>query len=420
MPIDEVLDRLEVEMPNFRAALSWAREREDGRLALRLSSWLAVFWFLRDHMSEGAGWLEWSIAHTPDAPDADRARALHGLGNLMWPLSRFDEADRLGVSALAMASTLAHAELVAESTHLLGIVAAQTGRWQEGRALMERVRGLWDALGVQPNVGMAWLVLAGTSEGLADLPRARAEVEQALTIFREHGPAEGLSASLRYHGQLCQSLGDEGAAVAAYRESVERWRAEAGMRDRRPVRATLDELGPPARSRWLRADDPRSLVRPLAGLARMMAAHGQEEDAALLLGALDGLIGADDVSVGDFDRSNADAAALMARLALGSEGFARRRADGRAMTLDAALAVASRLEPLDRPAADPVDDTFGLTRREREVLRLLVEGLSDRDIAARLVVSRYTASNHVSNILGKLDAPSRSAAVGIAIRHRLA
>ena len=60
-----------------------------------------------------------------------------------------------------------------------------------------------------------------------------------------------------------------------------------------------------------------------------------------------------------------------------------------------------------------------LTSRERDVLRLLVEGLSDKEIAAALGIARYTASNHVTAIRDKLGVSSRSAAVGIALRDSL-
>ena len=62
---------------------------------------------------------------------------------------------------------------------------------------------------------------------------------------------------------------------------------------------------------------------------------------------------------------------------------------------------------------------FDLTEREQEVLALLVQGLSNNDIAERLVVSNSTAKFHVSSILSKLGASSRTEAVVIAMENNL-
>lgn len=58
-----------------------------------------------------------------------------------------------------------------------------------------------------------------------------------------------------------------------------------------------------------------------------------------------------------------------------------------------------------------------LTRREREVLALIVDGRTDREIAHILSISPGTASRHVANILHKLDVRTRSAAAAWAIRN---
>jgi len=62
---------------------------------------------------------------------------------------------------------------------------------------------------------------------------------------------------------------------------------------------------------------------------------------------------------------------------------------------------------------------FDLTKREKEVLALMVEGLNNNQIAERLVVSRSTAKFHVSSVLTKLGASSRTEAVATALKHKL-
>jgi len=64
-------------------------------------------------------------------------------------------------------------------------------------------------------------------------------------------------------------------------------------------------------------------------------------------------------------------------------------------------------------------DAYGLTPREHEVLALMVEGLSNPQIAERLVVSRSTAKAHVSNILSKLGVSNRAEAIALALQHNL-
>lgn len=67
----------------------------------------------------------------------------------------------------------------------------------------------------------------------------------------------------------------------------------------------------------------------------------------------------------------------------------------------------------------PPDLGFDLTQREREVLSLMIEGLNNPDIAERLVVSRSTIKFHVSSILSKLGASSRTEAVALALQNNL-
>jgi NarL family two-component system response regulator LiaR len=78
-------------------------------------------------------------------------------------------------------------------------------------------------------------------------------------------------------------------------------------------------------------------------------------------------------------------------------------------------AVEALIQP-DTPESTP---DYDLTPRERDVLALLIEGMTNMEIAERLSVSRSTVKVHVSNILSKLDVSSRGGAINIAIQNRL-
>jgi NarL family two-component system response regulator LiaR len=78
-------------------------------------------------------------------------------------------------------------------------------------------------------------------------------------------------------------------------------------------------------------------------------------------------------------------------------------------------AVQALVQPTD-PESRPGHD---LTRRERQVLALLVKGLSNPEIAERLTISRSTARAHVSNILSKLGVSRRGEVIALAIQHKL-
>lgn len=74
---------------------------------------------------------------------------------------------------------------------------------------------------------------------------------------------------------------------------------------------------------------------------------------------------------------------------------------------------------LIQAARQPVKVGAGLTAREREVLKLMVDGLTNQEIAAHLFVSDSTAKYHVSSILSKLGVSSRTEAVSLALREHL-
>jgi DNA-binding NarL/FixJ family response regulator len=104
---------------------------------------------------------------------------------------------------------------------------------------------------------------------------------------------------------------------------------------------------------------------------------------------------------------------------LGEADFAAAWADGQTQSLDQALEDAQAvLIALDTHRDQPTT-RHGLTARERAVLRLLVAGRSNAQIAEALFISLRTATTHVSNIFAKLGVTTRAQATATAIRDGL-
>jgi DNA-binding CsgD family transcriptional regulator len=101
-----------------------------------------------------------------------------------------------------------------------------------------------------------------------------------------------------------------------------------------------------------------------------------------------------------------------------AEAAAELRADAKAGRLDTE-AVAAVLGAAGHRIARRRQGPFGLTAREVEVLRLLAVGLSNKEIAQRLVITPKTVGNHVEHIYEKIDARTRAAAGLFAMQHGL-
>jgi NarL family two-component system response regulator LiaR len=105
---------------------------------------------------------------------------------------------------------------------------------------------------------------------------------------------------------------------------------------------------------------------------------------------------------------------LLKNVSAGDLAEAIRAASAGRSTL-AAEAVQALVQP-SQTAPALGDD---LTPREREVLALMIKGLTNPEIAERLIVSRATAKAHVSNVLSKLGASNRAEAVALALQTKL-
>jgi DNA-binding NarL/FixJ family response regulator len=163
----------------------------------------------------------------------------------------------------------------------------------------------------------------------------------------------------------------------------------------------------------------------LEGLAASVIAGGRPWDALRLIGAAERLRQELAAPRPPGDQPAVDSTLALARKTLGSDAVERALDEGRRTQTDAIVqesldlaATVSGSSGGERlvPATSRSETAYGLTAREQDVLRLLVEGLSNPEIAARLFISHKTVRNHVTNIFTKLGVESRTAAATLAVR----
>jgi non-specific serine/threonine protein kinase len=286
---------------------------------------------------------------------------------------------------------------------------------------LERCRDLNDPQGV----GYALNYLAGTALSRGDYAAARPLYEESLSIFRSLGDAWGTRAGLNNLGEVARGLGDYAAASKLYQECVDLSRA-AGDRFMEALgltnlASTAHEQGQVDRARSLAAQslilfreqgaitDGLLCLEVLAGVA---AARGQPARAARLFGAAATLLEAAGVVFQGNEQAAHDRDVARARSMLDEPKFTAEWSAGRAMPLAEAVEFALENSPSSAPKSD------GLTPREREVVALVANGLTNRQIAAELVITEGTAELHVSRILSKLGFHTRAQVAAWATQER--
>ena len=168
--------------------------------------------------------------------------------------------------------------------------------------------------------------------------------------------------------------------------------------------------------------DRMGIAVGLDSLGRVAIAEGRGERAAVLLGAAESIWDAVGMSeTGNpfaFAPSRSDGL-QQARKLLGKQRFRELFRRGSQLSLDEAVPFALEAKRRGSTPPAPVGPS-PLTRREMEVADLVAEGLSNPEIAARLVISVRTAQGHVENILRKLGFNSRSLIAAWVTERRLA
>lgn len=252
------------------------------------------------------------------------------------------------------------------------------GRWEEAEGLLGEARG-----------GSALLCSAHLALDRGQVARARRLVERALRRVPESHRIERASPLELLLHACCRA-----GTLAEARGCLDELREIEGIVGTRLLAAAVH-----------------------LGSGRLAAASGDHESAVRHF----------DDALDVFEECGAPFEAAETRIEAGASLLASGRVGQAERELEQARAALVDLgaEPALRRARQTLDlcpsrpATAPLTRRERDVVRLLAKGMTNRQIAKQLVVSEHTVHRHVTNILRKLELPSRAAAAAYAVRSGL-
>ncbi|GII53761.1 LuxR family transcriptional regulator [Planotetraspora thailandica] len=390
--------RLRLEEANLMAALeSCLREPGEAETGLRLAFDLyRTHWLPASLFIQGRQWLTRMLEAAP-RPSAVRAQVLCAAASMAFAQSDAATGEPLLREATNLARELGDPASGALACMVAGKAARDAGEFDRAAPLLEEAAERLTACGDLSGLASALLALADTSSCLGDDERAEGLFKRGLDLSAAHEESWCRAWTLTIFAVHLWGRVRDAEALAAARESLPLARAFDG--------------GAVGGAAGREASDGRlSLATSIEVIAWILTGQGQHVRAARLLGAAEAIAGEAGVSTARMGRyaEHHEQCASALQEALGGKGFARATHHGGRLSVDQAVAEALGDEPAREEAGEAASDTSPLTARELEIAELIAQGLSNKEIAAALVVAQRTAEGHVEHILAKLGYTSRA------------
>jgi predicted ATPase/DNA-binding NarL/FixJ family response regulator len=435
----ETFRRFDLEADNLRQVLGDCLAERDAETGLRICAAARPVWIVRGSFAEGAEWLDSFLGLDP-APVSPRVRGAALIGRAQLALASDPaSAEARAAEGLEVSRAAGEQFWVATAFNLLAEASLHAGRPDEATARAEQALATARQAGQRWNEGYALGTLAATAGQRGDPREAQRLAQAALDVMRDIDQQWGVARTLLGLADLARLTGDPDGAQQRYAEALailrevnarpEIARCLAGL-----GRIALDQGETTLSRRFLTESIGLSrsmgsrigMIRGLEAFAALAAAEQRPDRAVQLAAAAAALREAAHLPA----RSGARTDRLLAPArSLGPEAITRLWAEGSG--LEASSAVDLALTPPHPPAGGDGDAAAaggaarpgakttasgGLTPREREIVALIAQGLSNKAIAEELVISPATAARHVANILLKLSFSSRAQVAAWAAR----
>ncbi len=418
------------EHDNVRAALAGLLERGAGTIALEVAVAIATFWRSQGYSIEGRLWLERALAAADDAPAALRAEACFDIGIVARSQGDSAEAERVMTIAVSLYREASDQAGLTNSISGLAWNAIYLGQYERANDLLEYAVNAARSSGDERLIAD---MLADQSVGWATIGEygmAKAAAEESTLLWRAIGDRRSLSQALGYLGFIWLWEGDVDRAEQVGREclAIAEDIEDGLVSFANELLATIAlERGDFERAGKLfrfslrpsqTQQDFMTMAECLEGLAGVAGGYGNVARGAVLLGAAEAVREHYGSPVPPPRQDRYQRTLTVIQSGQEPAAFDLAWSQGRLMSPDQAVEYGLQPEPPTVAESRPEADTI-LSKREREVLRLLVEGKTNQEIATALFISPHTVTNHVTSILTKLNLESRTAAATYALRHGL-
>jgi predicted ATPase/DNA-binding CsgD family transcriptional regulator len=374
-------ERAHLDLANLREVFrSYLAESGEADVGLETAANLAYYWLSRGSLSEGRRWLDALLA-VAQRPTKGRAMALavdgwltQLQGDLRKGLDLFVEGERVAAdvgdkASLCLASLALGGGLLFEGD--------LDGAERMYKRCLELERDLPDRRWAATALGS----LGGVSASRGDHPHAFDLFQRSIDLCREGGDRFIQSWMLQGQAMEAWAMDDLTGAGGIWAEVL------------RLSRAVDNKVG---------------VAQAVEGIAWVESSVGRPERAARLLGGVQSLLQAIPATLQPHFVAHHDRCVADARSALGDREFDRLHRDGTRMTTEQLVSLVLEEKEPETERAPGRRSSTELTRREGEIAGLVAQGLSNREIASRLVISQRTAETHVEHILTKLGFTSRS------------